>query len=67
VSVPAAFNVFARIVLQHLWTSQRGETALPMSGEMTTPPGFGFAIPNMAAELLNGSQGGVPFLSQVYV
>jgi len=68
VSVPAAFNTFARIVLQHLWTSQRGPAALPMGGgEMVTVPGFGFAIPNMAAELLNGSFGGVPFLSQAYV
>jgi len=68
VSVPAAFNTFARIVLQHLWTSQRGPAALPMGGgEMVTVPGFGFAIPNMAAELLDGSFGGVPFLSQAYV
>ena len=68
VSVPAAFNTFARIVLQHLWTSQRGPAALPMGGgEMVTIPGFGFAIPNMAAELLNGSQGGVPFLSEAFV
>jgi hypothetical protein len=68
VSVPAAFNTFARIVLAHLWSSQRGPAALPMGGgEMVTVPGFGFAIPNMAAELLNGSQGGVPFLSEAYL
>ena len=68
VSVPPAFNTFARIVLQHLWTSQRGPAALPMGGgEMVTVPGFGFAIPNRAAELLDGSFGGVPFLSQAYV
>jgi hypothetical protein len=68
VSVPAAFNTFARIVLQHLWSSQRGPAALPMGGgEMVTVPGFGFAIPNMAAELLNGSQNGVPFLTEAYV
>jgi len=68
VSVPAAFNTFARIVLQHLWTSQRGPAALPMGGgETVVIPGFGFAIPNMAAELLNGSQGGVPFLSEAFV
>jgi hypothetical protein len=67
-SVPPAFNSFARIVLQHLWTSQRGPAALPMGGgEMAVVPGFGFAIPNMAAELLNGSQGGVSFLSQAYL
>jgi hypothetical protein len=67
-SVPAAFGSFARIVVQHLWDSQRGPAALPMGGgEMVTVPGFGFAIPNMAAELLNGSQGGVPFLSEGYL
>jgi hypothetical protein len=67
-SVPPAFNSFARIVLQHLWSSQRGPAALPMGGgEMAVVPGFGFAIPNMAAELLNGSQGGVSFLSQAYL
>jgi hypothetical protein len=69
VSVPPAFNSFARIVLAHLWESQRaGASALPMGGgEMATPPGFGFAVPDAAAELLNGSQGGVPFLSEAYV
>jgi hypothetical protein len=67
-SVPAAFGSFARIVVQHLWNSQRGPAALPMGGgEMVTVPGFGFAIPNMAAELLNGSQGGIPFLSEAYL
>jgi hypothetical protein len=34
---------------------------------MVTPPGFGFAIPNMAAELLAGSQGGVPFIQEAFV
>lgn len=68
-SVPAAFNSFARIVLAHLWSSQRGPAALPMGGAdlMTTVPGFGFAIPNMAAELLNGSMNGVPFLSEAFI
>lgn len=67
-SVPAAFNSFARIVIQHLWSSQRGPVALPMSaGEMTSIPGFGFAVPNMAAELLHGSQNGIPFISEAYV
>jgi hypothetical protein len=68
-SVPATFNIFARIVLQNLWTTQHGPSSRPSMGgeEMTTPPGFSFAIPNAAAELLDGSQGGVPFLSQVYV
>jgi len=67
-SVPAAFGVFARIVIAHLWQSQRGPAAMPMGGgELATPPGFGFAIPNRAAELLNGSQGGIPFLAEAYL
>ena len=68
VAVPAAFGTAARIILQHLWETRRGATVLPMTaGEMVTPPGFGFAIPNAAAELLDGAQGGIPFMSQVYV
>ena len=67
-SVPAAFNSFARVVIQHLWNSQRGPAALPMGGgEMTQVPGFGFLVPNLAAEMLSGSQGGVPFLSEAYL
>jgi hypothetical protein len=66
-SVPAAFNTAARIILQHLWESQRGPLAMPMAGEPAVMvPGFGFAIPNRAAELLNGSQDGVPFMSEAY-
>jgi hypothetical protein len=68
-SVPAAFNSFARIVIQHLWRSQRWPTVPPAIGgeEMVTVPGFGFAVPNMAAELLNGSMNGVPFLNEAYL
>jgi hypothetical protein len=68
-SVPAAFGSFARIVIQHLWTSQHGPSSRPSMGgdEMATIPGFGFAVPNMAAELLNGSQAGIPFLTEAYV
>ena len=70
-SVPAAFGSFARIVLQHLWTSQHGPSARPSmgpgGGDMVTIPGMGFAVPNMAAELLNGSQNGIPFLAEAYV
>jgi hypothetical protein len=68
VSVPAAFNSAARIIIQHLWNTQRGTAALPMNaGEMVTVPGFGFAIPNAAAELLNGAQNGMPFISEAFV
>lgn len=67
-AVPAAFNAFARIVIQHMWTTQRGPVAMPMAGEPAVAvPGFGFAIPARAAELLNGSQGGIPFACEAYV
>ncbi len=68
-SVPAAFNVASRIILQNLWETQHGPSARPSMGasaDMVTPPGFGFAIPNQAAELLDGSQGGVPFMSEAF-
>lgn len=69
-AVPPAFNVAARIILAHLWQTQRGATTGSLMGgeETVLVPGFGFAIPNRAAELLtNGSQNGMPFTSQVYV
>jgi hypothetical protein len=69
-AVPAAFNTAARIILQNLWETQHGPSARPsMTGgnEMVTPPGFGFAIPNQAAELLNGSLNGMPFRLEAYV
>jgi hypothetical protein len=69
-SVPAAFNTAARIIIQHLWASQHGPAARPQMGafnEMVTVPGFGFAIPNQAAELLAGSLNGMPFMSEGFV
>jgi hypothetical protein len=69
--VPAAFGTAARIILQNLWETQHGPSARPsmagMGAEMVTMPGFGFAIPNQAAELLNGSLNGMPFLLEAYV
>jgi hypothetical protein len=68
-SVPAAFGSAARIILQNLWETQHGPSARPsMAGEIATVtmPGFGFAIPNQAAELLNGSQNGVPFMQEAF-
>jgi hypothetical protein len=71
-SVPAAFNTAARIILQNLWETQHGPSARPSiagggPGDMVTMPGWGFAIPNQAAELLDGSQGGIPFVSQAFI
>jgi hypothetical protein len=67
-SVPPAFNSFARIVLDHMWATQRGPASLPMGSEETVAvPGFGFAIPHRAAELLNGSYQGIPFVSEAFL
>jgi hypothetical protein len=35
--------------------------------DMIQPPGFAFAIPNRAAELLNGTLNGMPFRVEAYV
>ncbi len=68
-SVPAAFNLSGRITVQHLWETQHGPTARPsMGGEETvTLPGWGYAIPNRAAELLAGSLNGMPLTLEAYV
>lgn len=68
-SVPAAFNTAARIILQNLWETQHGPSQRPSMGgdDMVTPPGFGFAIPNQAAELLDGAQNGVSFMCEAYI
>ena len=68
-AVQPAFSSAARIILAHLWESQRGPASLPGlgGGDMVTMPGFGFAIPNMAAELLDGSFNGLPFANEAFV
>jgi hypothetical protein len=61
--VPAAFGEAARIILEHLWQTQHGPSLRPSLGgeETVTLPGFGFAIPNRAAELLS------PYATEAYV
>ena len=53
-TVPPAFGEAARIILQHLWETERGQSSVPQYGgeETVTPPGFGYAVPNRALELL---------------
>jgi hypothetical protein len=63
-AVPAGITEAAAIILDHLWQTQRGQAAAgaPFGGqEVTTLPGFGFAIPNRAAELLS------PYALEVFV
>jgi hypothetical protein len=67
-AVPPAFAGFARIVVDHLWSPQRGPVAMPMGGADTvTPPWLGFAIPNRALELLNGSQDGMAYACEAFI
>jgi len=68
--VPAAMGTASRIILQNLWETQHGPSARPSMGagsDMVTLPGFGFAIPNQAAELLDGTLNGMPFMLEAYV
>jgi hypothetical protein len=68
-AVPAAFNSAARIIVKHLWDTQRGVTSAPMQGgdETVILPGWGYAIPERAAQLLDGSLNGMPFMAEAYV
>ena len=53
--VPANYAAAARIIVQHLWTTQRGTKGGPRVGGMQDSMGVnmaGFAIPNAALELL---------------
>ena len=63
-AVPQGIEEAAGIILQHLWEVERGG-ATPVIGfggeETVTLPGWGFAIPNRAAELLS------PWAIEVYV
>lgn len=67
--MPPAFNSAARIILAHLWQTQHGPSARPSMGGadlLATVPGFPYAIPRGAAELLRGTFNGMPFMSEVF-
>jgi hypothetical protein len=52
--IPANIAQAARIILGHLWETQRGASGLPLQGsdDSSFVPGFGYAVPNRALELL---------------
>lgn len=54
-AISPAFNEAARIILEHLWQTQHGPSLRPAIGgeETTLLPGFAFAVPNRAVELLS--------------
>lgn len=58
VVIPAALYEAAKVILEHLYQVKRGGVGAQdvAAGEsVTTLPGFGFAIPNRALELLDAS------------
>lgn len=68
--MPPAFNLSARIIVQHMWKAQRGP------GQATVPsfdgviiPEVGYAIPPDAIEVLRGTDpnNGLPYLQEIYV
>jgi hypothetical protein len=60
--IPAAFNVAARFIIQHLWQTQRGPGMAPVPNmDETFLPGMSYAIPNRALEVLK------PYVQEVYV
>ena len=70
-SVPAAFSSAARIILAWWWGTQRGPSQRPSMGgqaaEAVAVPGFPYAIPNGAAELLAGHLNGMPFMNEAFI
>lgn len=65
--VPEEYGLAARIIVQHLWETQRGTSGGPRAGGlgdtlMSNSGGFsgkGYAIPNRALELLGGGLPGI--------
>lgn len=59
--IPANCLLAGRIIIKHLWQTNRGSKGTPRSGGMEDTgmvPGFAFAVPNRALELLgNGLPG----------
>jgi hypothetical protein len=53
-ALPANIRDAAKIIVKHLWETQRGASALPLQAADDTGfiPGFAFAVPNRAIELL---------------
>ena len=61
-AIPAAFNVAARLIVNHLWRTARGPGLAPIPNEdMTFLPGMSYAIPNRALEVMR------PYSQEVYV
>jgi hypothetical protein len=59
--VPGEYGLAGRIIVQHLWETQRGSKGAVRPGGMSdsmAPAGRGYAIPNRALELLGSGMPG---------
>lgn len=56
--IPPNIALGAKIILKHLWETQRGPSGSPYQGddEPTTDTGWGYAVPNRALELLKANR-----------
>lgn len=54
--IPASLRLACSIITQHLWETRRGASSQPRYGAegTVTIPGWGYAIPNVAAQLISG-------------
>jgi len=54
VVVPQNLQLAGKIIIKHLWETQRGAGGLPLQSmdQVTMLPGFAFAVPNRALELM---------------
>lgn len=50
--IPDNFKLAARILLQHLWETQRSRFGAARSSALEAVPGRGYAVPNAVLELL---------------
>jgi hypothetical protein len=61
-AVPPAISLASKIIIQHLWETQRGPSAQPgVGGDEMAITLAGFAVPNRALEVL------APYLLEAYV
>jgi hypothetical protein len=57
--VPANVDLAARLILQHMWDTQRGTVVARFGADDVWDPRFGFTIPRRAQELLGDQVSGI--------
>jgi hypothetical protein len=59
--IPATFQLAGQMIVSHLWQTRRGNKGAPRAGgvdDTSMVPGFAFAVPNRALELLGAGMPG---------